>query len=191
MFCRYCGKELSEDAKFCPECGASVDAQRQPFETGMNNNAGNYNAGNGYGNAGNYNANANKNYANANDNAPANGEEKKPPKVWFVFARISKILGIACLATSWIPYLDLVSLSLGIVGIVMACLGRKANTEETDKFCSIGLKLSIAAVVVSAISFILWYMLFLGALLGSVSYVHYLNSNLYQSLQELRYFFGN
>lgn len=25
MFCKYCGKELPDDAKFCPECGTSVD----------------------------------------------------------------------------------------------------------------------------------------------------------------------
>lgn len=27
MFCKFCGKELPDDAKFCPECGNSVDAQ--------------------------------------------------------------------------------------------------------------------------------------------------------------------
>lgn len=25
MFCKYCGKEIPDDAKFCPECGTSVD----------------------------------------------------------------------------------------------------------------------------------------------------------------------
>ena len=27
MYCKYCGKEISEDIKFCPHCGARVDTQ--------------------------------------------------------------------------------------------------------------------------------------------------------------------
>ena len=27
MFCKYCGKEIADDAKFCPNCGARADAQ--------------------------------------------------------------------------------------------------------------------------------------------------------------------
>ena len=92
--------------------------------------------------------------------APAPVEEKKPAKVWTVFSRISKILGIVCIATALIPYLNYFSLSFSIVGIVMACLGRKAKTEETDAACRIGLALSIAALVVSFVTAILYTVLF-------------------------------
>ena len=29
MYCKYCGKELPEDAKFCPSCGKSIDAKNE------------------------------------------------------------------------------------------------------------------------------------------------------------------
>lgn len=33
MFCQKCGKELPDDAKFCPGCGATTDAQTQKTES--------------------------------------------------------------------------------------------------------------------------------------------------------------
>lgn len=38
MYCRYCGKEIADDAKFCPECGKRVDqnATDQKFYLGEN-----------------------------------------------------------------------------------------------------------------------------------------------------------
>ena len=32
MFCRYCGNELPDDAKFCNNCGAIVDTEQQEPE---------------------------------------------------------------------------------------------------------------------------------------------------------------
>ncbi len=49
MYCRYCGKELPDDAKFCTSCGKSV-SDEQP-----NRNMGNNNQG--YNNQGYYNQN--------------------------------------------------------------------------------------------------------------------------------------
>lgn len=28
MFCRKCGKEIKEDMRFCPRCGAEVDLEK-------------------------------------------------------------------------------------------------------------------------------------------------------------------
>ena len=93
-------------------------------------------------------------------------EEDRPAKVWTVFSIIGKILGIVCLATSLIPFLNFFSLSFGIAGIVMSCLGRKAKTEETDRNCRLGLILSIIAVAVSLVAIIVYNVLWLDSLLG-------------------------
>lgn len=44
MYCRYCGKELPDDAKFCTSCGKSV-SDEQPNRNMGNNNQGYYNQG--------------------------------------------------------------------------------------------------------------------------------------------------
>ena len=92
--------------------------------------------------------------------------EKKPSKVWTVFSIIGKVLGIVAIATSWIPYL--VGLEIGIAGIVFSCLGRKANTDATDHNCRLGLKLSIAGIVISVVVFIVYIAIIIatGAAIG-------------------------
>lgn len=139
MYCKNCGKEIDNDAKFCPNCGTA--AQQAPIST-------------------------------ENSEAACVVEEDKPPKVWTVFSKIGKILGIVCLATSLIPYLNIFSLTFGIAGIVMSCLGRKAKTQETDNNCSLGLKLSIVAVAVSFVMIIVYSILFV-SFLGSVFFYYY------------------
>lgn len=127
MYCRNCGKELDEDARFCPNCGAEQEsfAQTETVYT------------------------------------TAAVVEDKPPRVWSVFSTIGKVLGIVCLATSLIPYINYFSFCFAIVGIVMSCLGRKAKTEEADKNCSLGLKLSIAATVISFVMMIMYPVIFI------------------------------
>ena len=141
MYCINCGKEIGEDVKFCPNCGTPVHKEvQQPF---------------------------------ASTDVPVETVgvvEDKPPKVWTVFSIIGKILGIVCLSTALIPFINYLSLGFGVVGIVMSCLGRKANTEETDKKCRIGLKLSIAAVVISFVLIIVYYVIFFVILWGSVEW---------------------
>ena len=92
--------------------------------------------------------------------------EDKPAKCWSIFATIGKVLGIVCLSTSVIPYINFFSLAFGIVGIVMSCLGRKALTDESDNKCRIGLKLSIAAVVVSFVLVVVYLVAFGRVLFG-------------------------
>ena len=98
--------------------------------------------------------------------------EDKPPKVWTVFSIIGKVLGIVCLCTSVIPYLNYFSFIFAIAGIVLSCLGRKARTAEADKNCSLGLKLSIAAVVVSLVLMIVYTICFID-LFGAILYKNY------------------
>jgi len=37
MFCRHCGKELSDDSKFCIECGTAVDGTKMDTRVSINN----------------------------------------------------------------------------------------------------------------------------------------------------------
>ncbi|MCH5351108.1 MAG: zinc ribbon domain-containing protein [Clostridiales bacterium] len=134
MFCKNCGKEIDKESKFCAYCGA--DVRQKETEPSKT----------------------------VSETAAAAAPADKPPKVWTVFSKVSKILGIVCLSTSIIPFLNYVSLALGIVGIVMSRLGLKAKTAATDKDCDLGFKLSIAAVVVSFIMVIVFYIMLISLL---------------------------
>lgn len=37
-FCQYCGKEIPNDSKFCPNCGATVNVQQDSFQPNSNMN---------------------------------------------------------------------------------------------------------------------------------------------------------
>ena len=147
MFCQNCGKELGEDAKFCPYCGASTHgAEETPV------------------------------VAPATGAAPVQPQEDKPPKVWSIFALVGKILGIVCLCASVIPYLNYFSFVGAIIGIVLSCLGRKAKNEVSDKNSGIGLKLSIAALVISFVLMIVYtvvFTVFLGGIIENDFYNTY------------------
>ena len=36
MFCKYCGKELPDGTKFCPECGANLKPEENTIHTAAN-----------------------------------------------------------------------------------------------------------------------------------------------------------
>ena len=147
MYCRKCGRALEADALFCPICGTAV------------NNAGEQSLADEL---------ALTTTAVHEALAARPAAEDKPLRVWTIFSIVGKILGIVCLITSIIPYLNYFSLGFGIVGIVMSCLGRKAKTEETDRNCRLGLKLSIAAVVLSAVMIIVYLVVFIVVLESSL-----------------------
>lgn len=123
MYCRHCGRELSQGTRYCPACGAEQTTTEDPFTIGEKSEV----------------------------------VEPKPAKVWSIFSKIGKILGIVAIATSWIPYL--IGLEIGIAGIVFSCLGKKARTDVANDNCRLGLKLSIAGIVVSFVVFILYIVL--------------------------------
>ena len=147
MFCQNCGKELNEDAKFCPNCGKRTQGDgEEPVA------------------------------APATVSAPAQPQEDKPLKVWSIFALVGKILGIVCLCASVIPWLNWASLVGAIPGIVLSCLGKKAKSEVADKNSDLGLKLSIAALVISfvlAIAYTVVFVVVLGELVPNDFYYTY------------------
>ena len=140
MYCRNCGKEISEETRFCPACGS------KQFED------------------------SNRSHETYDDPFTTSSEaievEDKPAKCWSVFALIGKILGIVSLCLCWIPYP--LAMALGIPGIVMSCLGRKAIDEDSIRNRTIGLKLSIAGTVVSFVVFIVVYAIILSGATGAL-----------------------
>lgn len=79
------------------------------------------------------------------------------PRVWSVFAKLSKIFGIVCISTCWIPFFGLSMLSLSVPGIVFGALGRKGSADKTVGSNSIiGLILSIISTVLAFVFYILF-----------------------------------
>lgn len=73
-------------------------------------------------------------------------------KLWVVFGKISKILGIVAFALCWVPYF--LGLILGLPAIVLGGLARRKTAyEETRRNASLGIGLAIPAVVISFIIF--------------------------------------
>lgn len=138
MYCRHCGKEISEDTVSCPACGA-----RQFGETSSSSSS----------------------YEDPFSTTTSTEIKEKPAKCWYVFALIGKILGIVAVSLCWIPYP--ISMFLGIPGIVMSCLGRKAVGDGAEKNSRVGLILSIVGTAVSLFIFILF--LILGGIVGGMA----------------------
>lgn len=126
MYCRHCGKELNDEARFCPACGAKQFEESPQSQGSM--------------------------YDDSFTTATATEIEDKPAKCWSVFAKVGKILGIIAIAICWLPMYGALA---GVPGIVFSCLGRKAIDAEAISNRSLGLKLSIAGTVISVVWFII------------------------------------
>ena len=113
-----------------------------------------------------YEASSNASYDDPFSTTTTTEIDDKPAKCWSVFAMIGKILGIVAICLCWIPYP--ISMFLGIPGIVMSCLGRKAIDEDSIKNRTVGLKLSIAGTVVSFVVFIVVYSIILSGATGAL-----------------------
>lgn len=74
---------------------------------------------------------------------------------WKAFAKVGHILGIVSLATMWIPFL--VCCATGFYGIVFSALGKKS--VENKQIASKGLKMNIAASIVSFVLTVVIYAL--------------------------------
>ena len=75
MYCRHCGKELNDEARFCPACGAKQFDESNQYQ------------GSTY----------------DDPFTTATEIEDKPAKCWSVFAKVGKILGIIAIAICWLP----------------------------------------------------------------------------------------
>lgn len=128
MFCKYCGTENASEAKFCTNCGASVEeasaqqADPQPTYTQTENTQETYTQPN----QPNYNQ-----YANYNP-APQSQEGKN-----------YAIAGLVCGIISFFCF----AFILGTLGIVFGCLARKKGYKGG---------MSIAAIICGAAGIILW-----------------------------------
>lgn len=129
MFCKYCGKKLEDDAKFCSNCGAKVE----------------------------------KEYDYSYQSAPKDETEyqdvnqKKPAKVWSVFAKVGRILGIVTISLCWLPYFAFI---VSIPGVTFSILGSRAIDEESIDNRKKGLVLSIVGGAISLILYIVCVFLF-------------------------------
>lgn len=150
MFCYKCGKQIDDEVAFCPYCGARAKGAEETSAAPSEPAAPPV-----------YSA------------APAQPQEDKPLRVWSIFALVGKILGIVCLCASVIPWLNWASLVGAVPGIVLSCLGRKAKSEEADKNSSLGLKLSIAALVISFVLAIVYTVVFIVVLDGLAGGFYY------------------
>lgn len=123
MFCTYCGKKIEDNAHYCPQCGAKVEKEYD------------------------YSSQS----ATKDDNNYTEPQQKKPAKVWSVFAKVGKIIGIVTISTCWIPWAAAI---IGIYGVVFSALGSKATDEESIQNKKKGLTYSIVGGAISLTLFI-------------------------------------
>lgn len=143
MYCKNCGAELDDGAKFCGNCGAVQEIEQNPFEgeqiphmeaekVNFDQNSPEYTADTG-------------SAAPAQDDAGANVNST----LWLVLAIIQIV---TCCAT--IP---------GIIGLVMAILSKSSKSAgryaEAAKYCKyakiavlVGIGLLVLSGVISAVS---------------------------------------
>lgn len=85
-------------------------------------------------------------------------EEVPVPKSFTVLGKIGHIIGIVTLILAFVPYVNLISSEVAIVGIVFCILGKK--DKSIKRKCKKGLKLSIWALVLSIVLYIVYTIIF-------------------------------
>lgn len=143
-FCSHCGAEIPEDSRFCPKCGASVEKQNEI-----------------------------KNAEDTRDTTAQTPErtddhnlETSPPSAsgeGHGAAIGSMVCGIIGVVLCFFGYSSIISIILGIIGLVMAGNSKKAGNREGVR--TAGFVLSILAIVGGSIVFI--YLTFLLAFVGA------------------------
>lgn len=128
MFCQKCGNEIPEGTKFCTSCGAPVE---DTAPENMTRDAA---------------------PAPAPVPAPAN-HAAVPGKTAATASLVLGIVGVALWFFGfWFVYGGLISIALGVVGIILSVNSKKAGFNGGIR--TAGLVLSIIAVVGGAIAFI-------------------------------------
>lgn len=121
IYCYNCGKELEDDAKVCPTCGAKI-VEEEVVEV------------------------------------VEATEKPKTKKAFTVLGKIGYILSIVSMCIWWIPFVGIIALETGIIGIVFNTLGKK-DADLTEK-CKKGFVLSIVATALAFVSYIIWVVVF-------------------------------
>lgn len=150
MFCKYCGKELPDDAKFCPSCGVRIETivvEAEPI---------------------------------IDDEPLVQPTEKpKSTKVWDVFARIGLILGIINMATCLLFALGFKNVTLtnltyvatfiescGVPSIIFSALGKKSLYHRTSG--AAGMILGIISVVVEFLLLCIYMIILVSSYEGGI-----------------------
>ena len=85
-------------------------------------------------------------------------------KLWQVFANVSYIMGIVCMICAFVPYVDVVSSEVAIIGIVLGALGMKSPSLK-DKAKN-GMIFNIIAIAASIIIACIYIFIFIGLFAG-------------------------
>ena len=85
------------------------------------------------------------------------------PKCFTIFGKIGPIIGLVTFILAFVPFVNLVSAEVAVVGIVFCILGKKDVT--LIRKCKKGLKFSIWAVILGFVLYITYTVIF--AILGA------------------------
>lgn len=139
MYCRKCGHQLKDDAKFCSFCGEKVVSEEETVEVVEE------------GEEKVVFVDENKERVEVNTPVYSNKAERGP---WKTFAKVGQILGIVFICLSVIPALNYISLIFSEIGIVLSALGLKS--KENKGKATTGLVLNIVAFVLSIILYFVY-----------------------------------
>jgi hypothetical protein len=132
MVCKQCGTEVPEGVKFCPSCGAPVEAEAK--EAGQ--------------------ASGPMTLPDTGGQGAPSGPSYAPPKKNNGKAIASLVLGILALVSFFTGWGAIVGLILGVVGIVMGVNAKKeidATGQEGKGMATAGLVCSIIGTVIAGI----------------------------------------
>jgi hypothetical protein len=124
-FCKNCGSELEDGAKFCPKCGAPTDGN-QPSGQPANQSA--YTGQTGQ----------------TGQTSPADESHG--------LAIGSLVCGVTGIILWFFGYYSVISIAAGIVGLVLANNAKKNG--NTEGICTAGFVLSLLSLIVGIIIFI-------------------------------------
>lgn len=143
-FCTKCGSEIPDGSKFCPNCGAPADTQQAPSASGASPAPAAQPAGQGT-------------YMQETGNP---GQNSSAGHGLAIGSLVCGIVGVVMWFTG---YGSIISIILGIVGLVLAGNARKAGNAEGIR--TAGFVLSIIALVGGCIVFI--YLMIVLAMVGA------------------------